>query len=171
MPSLLLKRINLDLLYPPFLMKYLDCLAACQKRGAYYFATFGMRTFAEQAKIYFQGRTTPGPIVTNAQAGMSCHNYGIAIDAVRDADLNAVGLQPNWAADGYDILREEAERVGLQWNVSGLKDYGHVQLPLAKKLGRKEAGILAQLKTKYQAAPAGEELKAAWAELDIMGFA
>src|SRR6202021_3611073 len=40
----------------------------------------GMRTFAESDALYAQGRTEPGPIVTNAPAGESFHNYGLAVD-------------------------------------------------------------------------------------------
>lgn len=38
------------------------------------------RTFAQQTDIYNQGRATAGSVVTNAQAGQSYHNYGLAID-------------------------------------------------------------------------------------------
>ena len=34
----------------------------------------------EQAKLYAQGRTEPGVIVTYAKPGLSFHNYGIASD-------------------------------------------------------------------------------------------
>ena len=40
----------------------------------------GGRTYAEQDALYAQGRTKPGKIVTNAPAGSSNHNYGIAFD-------------------------------------------------------------------------------------------
>lgn len=40
----------------------------------------GFRTFPEQDALFAQGRTKPGPKVTNAKAGQSFHNYGIAID-------------------------------------------------------------------------------------------
>ncbi len=40
----------------------------------------GLRTFAEQDALYAKGRTKPGPKVTNAPAGSSYHNYGLAID-------------------------------------------------------------------------------------------
>lgn len=40
----------------------------------------GLRTFPEQNALYAQGRTKPGPKVTNAPAGSSYHNYGLAID-------------------------------------------------------------------------------------------
>jgi peptidoglycan L-alanyl-D-glutamate endopeptidase CwlK len=40
----------------------------------------GTRTYAEQTALYAQGRTAPGPIVTDAPAGYSNHNFGIAFD-------------------------------------------------------------------------------------------
>jgi peptidoglycan L-alanyl-D-glutamate endopeptidase CwlK len=42
----------------------------------------GLRTFAEQQALYDQGRTKPGKKVSNAKAGQSLHNYGLAIDLV-----------------------------------------------------------------------------------------
>jgi peptidoglycan LD-endopeptidase CwlK len=172
MPTILVRRVNLDVIYPDFLSPFLDVLDACQKRGAYYFAVSGYRSFSEQAKIYFQGRTTPGAIVTNARPGFSCHNYGIAIDVVRDADLTKVGLQPDWSATGYEILKEEGERLGLQVGVPGVPggDPGHVQLPLKKALGRKESEVLQELKAIHDAAPKDDALKAVWAHLDGLGF-
>ncbi len=40
----------------------------------------GNRTHAEQNALYAQGRTKPGPIVTNARGGESRHNSGRAWD-------------------------------------------------------------------------------------------
>lgn len=44
--------------------------------------TQGYRSIEEQNKLYAQGRTTPGSIVTNAKGGQSFHNYGVAVDFV-----------------------------------------------------------------------------------------
>ena len=164
MPTHLVKRINLDLLYPPFLAKVLELLAECERRGAHYYCTYGMRTFQEQAKLYFQGRTTPGKIVTNAKAGYSCHNYGIAVDVVRDADMAKAGLQPDWGTPGYDLLKEVGEEMDLQVGVAGLSDPGHVQVPLIAKLGRKERDVLAELKTIHDK----DGLEAVWKHIDVL---
>jgi peptidoglycan L-alanyl-D-glutamate endopeptidase CwlK len=40
----------------------------------------GTRTYEEQDALYAEGRTKPGAIVTNARAGYSNHNFGIAFD-------------------------------------------------------------------------------------------
>jgi hypothetical protein len=40
----------------------------------------GNRTYAEQTALYAKGRTAPGPVVTNAKAGYSNHNFAVAGD-------------------------------------------------------------------------------------------
>lgn len=40
----------------------------------------GTRSWAEQEELYAKGRTVPGARVTNAKAGASWHNYGVAFD-------------------------------------------------------------------------------------------
>ena len=63
--------------------------------------TSGFRSFEEQDALYAQGRTKLGKIVTNAKAGQSLHNYGVAFDIV-DRKL------------GYDI---EWEKVAHIWDL------------------------------------------------------
>jgi hypothetical protein len=47
----------------------------------------GKRDFAYQDKLYAQGRTTPGEIVTNAKGHQSAHCWGLAVDVAHlDAD-------------------------------------------------------------------------------------
>lgn len=50
------------------------------------------RTEEEQNRLYAQGRTTPGKIVTNAKAGDSTHNYHLAFDIVILYDNNGDGI-------------------------------------------------------------------------------
>lgn len=57
----------------------------------------GLRSMAESDKLYAQGRTAPGPVVTNAPGGSSYHNYGLAWDfamVTNGKDDNVVG--PLW---------------------------------------------------------------------------
>lgn len=51
----------------------------------------GTRTWAEQTELYNQGRTKPGKKVTNAKAGQSIHNYGLAVDIVLIVDNDGNG--------------------------------------------------------------------------------
>lgn len=53
-----------------------DCKA--EKLGVWICET--LRSFARSDELYAKGRTTPGPIVTNAKAGQSLHGFGFAVD-------------------------------------------------------------------------------------------
>jgi len=74
------------------------------------------RSFAEQKKIYAQGRTTPGEIVTNSKPGYSYHNYGLAIDVVFK---NKKG-QWTWTSKEWEQLGSIGESLGFEWG----KDFG-----------------------------------------------
>jgi peptidoglycan L-alanyl-D-glutamate endopeptidase CwlK len=73
--------------------------------------TSGLRTFAEQTALYNQGRTTPGNIVTNAPAGRSYHNYGLALVVV---PMNAQG-QPVWDSPHWDAIGQIGKQMGFEW--------------------------------------------------------
>lgn len=135
-----LKRIDTSALYQPFVMKLCDVLNACAARGWVYVATGGLRTWEAQDALYAKGRTAPGGIVTNARGGYSLHNFGIAVDFARDADLDRDGLQPDYRDESYRVLAEEAVREGLEagyyWNLQGgglRSDSPHVQWGLKKR--------------------------------------
>jgi peptidoglycan L-alanyl-D-glutamate endopeptidase CwlK len=55
------------------------------KHGVTFEVLSGLRSYAQQAALFAQGRTKPGKIVTNARPGSSWHNYGLAIDVVQSA--------------------------------------------------------------------------------------
>lgn len=55
-------------------------MAWAEKEGIVVKVICGTRTFLEQDRLYQQGRTTKGAKVTNAKAGSSYHNYGVAMD-------------------------------------------------------------------------------------------
>lgn len=86
----------------------------------------GTRSWAEQDALYAQGRTAPGPRVTNAKAGSSWHNYGVAFD---------VGLftaSGGYVTDGkvYEKFGKLAGLpVGCEWggNWKSFKDFPHYQ--------------------------------------------
>lgn len=169
MPAPLVKRISLDHLEPNFLAKFLELLAACRARNCDYYATLGYRTVAEQDALFAQGRTKPGPRVTDAPGGLSLHNYGLAVDVVRDADMARVGLQPYWDAKGYDVLHEEGKKLGLQVGILNAKgqryDFGHVQVPVKAMTGRREKDVLLELRK----APDLKSAWSVWARLTSVG--
>lgn len=86
--------------------------------------TQGMRTFAEQQKLFDQGRTEPGKIVTKARPGSSYHQYGLAVDLVELIDGGA-----DW---NYDMskLVPFASKYEIEWggNFPGtFKDHPHFE--------------------------------------------
>lgn len=129
----LLVRISLPVLYPPFADKIQTLVANCRARGADYWAISGERTWEEQAEIYAQGRSKPGKIVTNAKPGSSAHNFAIAVDFCFDKDTKREGLQPDWSTEKYEILAEEAKKLGLDSGFWWKKftDAPHVQLNIS----------------------------------------
>lgn len=97
-----------------------------QARGIEFRITQGFRAWTEQAALYAQGRTAPGPIVTNAPPGHSWHEYSLAVDFVPMA-----GGEPDWdiAHPVWTTIRDAGESIGL---VSGSRwhspDWPHFQL-------------------------------------------
>lgn len=75
--------------------------------------TQGYRSLAEQDRLYQQGRTTPGAIVTNAPPGSSWHNFGLAFDV---AILDSSG-QPSWPNDTklWSRIGQIGKAQGLSW--------------------------------------------------------
>ncbi len=134
----LLQRLDSTVLFPALAVKIPLLVAACRARGVDYWAISGERTWAEQTALYQQGRDAKGnvigTVVTKAKAGSSAHNYAVAVDFCRDKDATRAGLQPDWKIDDYQVLAEEAEKLGLEsglnWN---FVDAPHIQLPLMSK--------------------------------------
>lgn len=95
-----------------------------------------------QAKLYAQGRTAPGKIVTNAKPGTSWHNYGVAFDAVPLRNG-----QPVWGnktpADKalWETMGRCGEKVGLEWGGRWeFVDMPHFQDRQGKTIAQAQAG-------------------------------
>lgn len=90
---------------------------------------WGVRTFEEQARIYEQGRTLPGTIVTDAEAGESPHNYGCASDWTLFVDK-----KPLWIAlndSRWNVYQQACEKVGARWGGQFKhQDRYHNELPV-----------------------------------------
>lgn len=85
--------------------------------------TSAFRSFEEQEKLYAQGRTLPGKIVTWAKPGESYHNLGLAIDVIEIKDGKALWENPNWSKIG-----ELGESMGFTWGGRWkMKDLPHFQ--------------------------------------------
>lgn len=75
--------------------------------------TSGYRSNAEQQKLYNQGRTTAGSVVTNAGPGQSVHNYGYAIDYVL---VNEDGSKAIWVVNkDWKRVAAIGKQLGFQW--------------------------------------------------------
>lgn len=129
------------------------CGALSQNVGCRFVQVF--RTFPEQDALYAQGRTKPGPKVTEAKAGHSYHNYGLAVDFCLLRDINNDGvissneiiwdrttdIDKDGLIDWMEVVKI-FQKYGWTWGAS-FKDYPHFE----KNLGYS----VKQLLIKYNA--------------------
>ena len=106
---------SLDDLNPLVAAKARDLVARCQAEGIDLLVTSTYRDQESQAKLYAQGRTAPGRIVTNAKPGQSFHNWRVAFDVVPLRHG-----KPIWDTSGTNRLLWQqigalGESVGLEW--------------------------------------------------------
>jgi peptidoglycan L-alanyl-D-glutamate endopeptidase CwlK len=100
------------------------------------------RSFAESDKLYQQGRTTPGEIVSNAKAGQSWHNYALALDFHliengKDVWPDNPPQDHNWM-----IVVNIFKAAGFNWGgdfAGNFHDYPHLEY----KFGQTLNGLLA----------------------------
>jgi peptidoglycan L-alanyl-D-glutamate endopeptidase CwlK len=116
-----------------------ECQVVAAAHGYEYKAISGNRTWEEQAKIYAQGRTAPGKIVTNAKPGYSNHNYGIAVDmGVFKAGKYLDASNPSEAEAFHRKAAIIAEKYNIEWggNWKSFKDYPHFEYKTGKTLAQ-----------------------------------
>jgi peptidoglycan L-alanyl-D-glutamate endopeptidase CwlK len=103
----------------------------------------GFRTYAEQEVLYAKGRTTSGKKVTNAKAGYSNHNFGIAFDVGVFEGNTYLGDSPKYKAVG--VLGAD---LGLEWggNWKTIVDQPHFQLRPGWASDMTEKAMLAELR-------------------------
>jgi peptidoglycan L-alanyl-D-glutamate endopeptidase CwlK len=102
----------------------------------------GTRTFADQDELYRKGRDLPGKKVTNARAGHSNHNFGVAWD---------IGVFENGAyldeSPIYSHAGQIGKQLGFEWggDWAGFPDEPHFQIvaedDLKEIAGKFEQGI------------------------------
>lgn len=105
----------------------------------------GFRTYAEQNQLYAQGRTEPGPKVTNARGGYSNHNFGIAFDVGVFEGRRYLGESVKYKAIG--VLGTD---LGLEWggNWRSIVDQPHFQLRPSWAADYAEAEMLAEARSR-----------------------
>jgi peptidoglycan L-alanyl-D-glutamate endopeptidase CwlK len=99
--------------------------------------SYTLRTFAEQDKLYAQGRTEKGAKITNAKGGLSYHNYGLALDIVIiDGKSVSYDVKKDFDKDGkadwieiVSIFKQYGWEWGGDWKFYDAphfqKTYGH----------------------------------------------
>ena len=111
-------------------------------------AISGFRSYEEQDKLYAQGRTAKGDIVTKARGGYSNHNFGIAFDVGVFEGNKYLPDSPKYKAVG--ALGVE---LGLEWggNWKSIVDQPHFQLRPAWAAALSESIMLAGLRQRKAA--------------------
>ncbi|SMF89603.1 peptidoglycan L-alanyl-D-glutamate endopeptidase CwlK [Paenibacillus uliginis N3/975] len=122
-------------IHPVVLDQKNKLVAKVREIGIKIIITDGYRSDEEQNRLYKQGRSTEGDIVTNAQAGESMHNYGLAIDfalqlkdgsVIWDMEYDGNG---NGRSDWMEVVAI-AKDLGFQWggDWTNFPDYPHLQI-------------------------------------------
>jgi peptidoglycan L-alanyl-D-glutamate endopeptidase CwlK len=86
------------------------------------------RSQEEQDKLYAQGRTTPGKIVTNCRYSDSPHCWGVAFDFCR----NERGREYDDSDSFFTKVGEVGKRLGLFWggDFKSFVDKPHFESPV-----------------------------------------
>jgi hypothetical protein len=117
---------NLATVHPELAKLGRELLRRLAAEGLTFKVTSGNRTKEEQAALYAQGRTAPGPRVTWTMK--SRHIGGRAIDLTLFS-----GKNPVWESRHYDRAGVVGKELGLVWggDWKRTKDLPHFELPTA----------------------------------------
>lgn len=112
-----------------------EFLAQCKREGIGAFLTCTYRSVGEQDQLYAQGRTAPGPRVTNAKGGQSEHNAmlnGLPASRAFDIAIKNSDGSLEWDTGDHRWIRAGVIglSLGLEWGGSWgrFKDAPHFQL-------------------------------------------
>lgn len=86
-------------------------LALCTANGLNVRIIVTFRSWNDQDALYAQGRTQPGPIVTDAEGGGSYHNWGLAFDCAPVVN-GVIAWEDN---DKFIQMGNLGQQVGLEW--------------------------------------------------------
>lgn len=117
---------DVTLLHPKLRAIIPRFLADCTAAGLSVLITGTFRTAAEQNKLYAQGRTAAGKIVTNAKYPRSLHNWGVAFDFCR----NVKGREYDDSDGFFSRVGTIGKRYGLSWggDWKNFPDKPHLEL-------------------------------------------
>lgn len=102
---------DIKLLHPKLRRIVPEILAKCKAAGLPVLVTQTLRTQAEQDAMYWQGRTTPGKIVTNVRWPNGAHCWGVAFDFCR----NVRGREYDDSDGFFAKVAAIAKPYGLRW--------------------------------------------------------
>ena len=117
---------KLDQLATPFRDKVKQVIEQLKVMGINVIPTSCYRSIEEQDKLYAQGRTASGDIVTKAKGGQSPHNFRLACDL---CPVNPKDGSLWWTApdDVWHAMHEIGEQLGLNggwdWNFKDAPHY------------------------------------------------
>ena len=130
---------SLEDLLPPVRARVDQWLAECKLNDIDVLVTSTYRDNESQAALYAQGRSAPGKIVTNANAGESFHNYRCALDVVPliNGKADWSGTDPTWQK-----MAQLGKAAGLEWagDWKSFKEYAHFQYTGGLTLADLKAG-------------------------------
>ncbi|WP_174731106.1 M15 family metallopeptidase [Mesobacillus harenae] len=117
------------------------------EKGIQIIITDGFRSKADQDRLYEQGRSEDGNIVTYAKGGESYHNFGLAIDfallskegkAIWDMNYDGNG---NGESDWMEVVAI-AKDLGFEWggDWKRFKDYPHLEMPFGLSIHELQRG-------------------------------
>jgi peptidoglycan L-alanyl-D-glutamate endopeptidase CwlK len=116
---------DIDELHPLVKAKAEKFIRFCKASGIDVILTSTYRDAESQAALYAQGRSAPGPRVTNAKPGESFHNWRVAFDFVP-----IVNGKAQWNDTTlFARCGELAEQCGLEWagRWRNFKELAHCQ--------------------------------------------
>lgn len=120
---------DITLCHPELQEKAKKLVSCCKGYGLLIGIGECFRTVEEQDKLYAQGRTTAGSIVTNAKGSdySSHHQWGTAFDIYRNDGTGAYNDNDGF----FSKVGEIGVKIGLEWggNWTSPVDKPHFQLP------------------------------------------
>lgn len=123
-----ISKTRLAQVHPLLASKIRDLSDQLASEGIRIRVTQGLRSWNDQAKLYAQGRTVPGKIVTEAKPGFSQHCFGLAVDVV-PMDINNI---PDWniSHPNWKRIVEIGKSLGLEAGAEfrTFPDWPHFQL-------------------------------------------
>ena len=148
---------EITLCHPELQEKAKKLVSACRGQGLLIGIGECYRTVEEQDKLYAQGRTTPGNIVTNAKGSSysSHHQWGTAFDIYRNDGTGAYNNNDGF----FDLVGTIGVKIGLEWggNWKSPVDRPHFQLPYW-------GSTTAKLKEQYGTP---DNFKKTWSDYDM----